>query len=155
MWKSFEIFVFYQVAYEENYFDYMDRDVEKAKRHIKAAFVHTQAAFCDKSLGTKVHIDVQNANDPIFMEGERHTICFGCGLMGKFQERTKEIMAKEEDGTDLLVYVMVGGGGIAYLGALCAGAGIRYSVNGFDRSPMGSAGILRYVLKDQFVFIPW
>lgn len=120
----------------------MGRDLEKAKSHIKAAFVHTQAAFCDKSLGTKVHIDVQNANDPIFMEGKRHTICFGCGLMGNFTQLTIDEMAKEE-GTDLMVYVMVGGGGIAYLGAVCAGPSIRFSVNGFDRSPMGSAAILR------------
>ena len=141
--KYFKWYQISQVAYEENYFDYLNRDVEKAKSHLKAAFVHTQAAFCDTSLGTKVHIDVQNANDPIFMEGERHTICFGCGLMGKFSNWTEKIMAKEEDGTDLIVYVMVGGGGIAYLGALCAGPTIRYSVNGFDRSPMGSAAILR------------
>ena len=136
------------MAFEENYFDYLDRDLEKAKGHIKAAFVHTQAAFCDKSLGTKVHIDVQNIDDPIFMEGERHNICFGCDLMGKFKNRTKQIMAKEEDGTDLVVYVMVGGGGIAFLGALCGGnPGLTFSVNGFDRSPMGSAAILRYVIS--------
>ena len=133
------------MAFEENYFDYLNRDLEKAKGHIKAAFVHTQAAFCDKSLGTKVHIDVQNINNPVFMEGERHKICFGCDLMGRFGNWTKQIMAKEEDGTDLVVYVMVGGGGIAFLGALCGGnIDQRISVNGFDRSPMGSAGILRY-----------
>ena len=118
--------------------------MEKAKSHIKAAFVHTQAAFCDKSLGTKVHFDVQNINNPIFMEGERHVITFDDNsFMGKFQNRSREIMSKEEDGTDLIVFVMVGGGGIAYLGAVCAGPNIRYSVNGFDRSPMGSAAILR------------
>ena len=92
--KYFKWYQISQVAYEENYFDYVNRDVEKAKSHLKAAFVHTQAAFCDTSLGTKVHIDVQNANDPIFMEGERHTICFGCGLMGKFSNWTEKIMAK-------------------------------------------------------------
>ena len=130
------------MAYEENFFDYVGRDVEKAIRHIKAAFVHTQAAFCDKSLGTKVHIDVQNANSPIFMEGKRHTICFGCGLMGNFTELTQQEMEKDES-TDLMVYVMVGGGGIATLGAVCGTGNNRFSVNGFDRSPMGSAAILR------------
>ena len=74
--------------------------------------------------------------------------------MGQFKERTKEIMAKEEDGTDLVVYIMVGDGGIAYINALCKDSDERFTVNGLDCSPMAAAHILRYVLKDQFVFIP-
>ena len=124
----------------------MDLDVEKVKRHLKAVFVHTQAAFCDKSLGTKIHLDVLNANNPIFLEGERHTICHSCGMTKKFHDKNKEILSNDKEGTHLMVYALMGGGGMAYVGAICSGGyNTRLSLTGFDGSPMGVANVLRYV----------
>ena len=73
----------FQVAYDEDYFNYNKRNKTQAIGHLKAAFVHAQIAFCDPSLGTKVHIDVQNANNPIFLEGESHSISFANKGWGK------------------------------------------------------------------------
>ena len=70
MWKT----TAFQVAYEENYFNYHKRNKTQAIRHLKAAFIHAQTAFCDPSFGTKVHINVQNANDPIYLKGLTHKV---------------------------------------------------------------------------------
>jgi hypothetical protein len=46
----------------------MDRDTKKSIQKIKSLFVHVQAQFCHPSLGTKYHINIQNINEPIFLE---------------------------------------------------------------------------------------
>ena len=36
-------------------------------QRVKAVFAHVQAQFCHQSLGTKIHIDVQNADNPLLI----------------------------------------------------------------------------------------
>ena len=37
------------------------------RKMIKQMFVHVAAQFCHPSLGTKIHLNVQNVNQPIHM----------------------------------------------------------------------------------------
>ena len=104
-----------KAAYEESYFDYLKRNETAVIRHMKVAFVHAQIAFCDNSLGTKVHINVQNINNPIFIENKRYNMYKT--KLKTLQPLTKKEMAKDPS-TDLMVYFVSGGGGVAYVGWL-------------------------------------
>ena len=52
---------FFQIAYDELFFDSVGRDIAKAWSNIQKIFVHVQAAFCHASLGTKIHVDIGNS----------------------------------------------------------------------------------------------
>ena len=59
------------MGFDENYFNYNKRNKTKTIRHVKATIAHVQWAFCNPSLGTKVHIDVQSA---IFLKGVNYRV---------------------------------------------------------------------------------
>ena len=55
------ILPFFQIAYDDLFFDTVGRDITKAWSNIQKIFVHVQAAFCHASLGTKIHVDIGNS----------------------------------------------------------------------------------------------
>jgi len=86
-----------KVAYDENYFNYNKRNKTKTLRHLKATIAHAQIAFCNPSLGTKVHIDVQSA---IFLKGVSFRV--GISSSTKFLERTTTKIMKDDPSTNLV-----------------------------------------------------
>ena len=55
--------------YNDELFDVYERNLAAITNRFKAVFAHLKAAFCHPSLGSKVHINLQNPNDPIhFMD---------------------------------------------------------------------------------------
>ena len=71
-------------------------------------FVHVAAQFCHPSLGTKIHLNVQNVNEPIHMPATEKF--FGATTL-------KELTA--DNSTHLMVYIHEGGVGGAATNSPC------------------------------------
>ena len=59
-YKNFD-FNYFQIAYDELFFDSVGRNKTKAWSIIQKVFVHVQVNFCHVSLGTKIHLNIGNS----------------------------------------------------------------------------------------------
>ena len=88
----------------------MDRDTKKSIQKIKSLFVHVQAQFCHPSLGTKYHINIQNINEPIFLEHLEFPYDGNTNdpiIKGILKPRTKAEL-EAEPSTHMIAYLLAG-----------------------------------------------
>ena len=57
--------------YSDSWFEMFDRNTTAITNRLKSVFAHVRASFCHPSLGSKVHINLQNPNNPIHLT-EKH-----------------------------------------------------------------------------------
>ena len=117
----------FQIAYDELFFDSVDRDASKAWKNIKKVFVHVQAAFCHASLGTKIHINY--GNTAMLINGLRDEFNFGADYTNNvivpiIQPLTKAEMENDSN-LNLMVYLTNNVGS----GAACGPLENRFSIN--------------------------
>ena len=53
--------------YSDAWFELFERNTTAISNRFKSVFAHVRASFCHPSLGTKVHINLQNPNNPIHL----------------------------------------------------------------------------------------
>ena len=135
------VFFIFQAAYDETFFDTVGRDPALAKKKIRGAFVHVQAQFCHPSLGTKIHVNLQNANEPTLLEGfASKYIYFHKPIYSVLHEKTKSFI-EADSSTNLMVYLLSGrGGGESYSG-LCNDPRHQFNINGCGN--LGFGGLLQ------------
>ena len=104
--------MFVQVAFDELQYNKLDRNFTLAESLIKRMVVHLQSHFCHPSLGTKMHINLQEV---VFLEGIELTyIQYGnpgsTNMANILRDETKK-MLKADDTTHLPIYLLTGGVG--------------------------------------------
>ena len=118
--------------YEEALFDLFGRNSSSLIKRIKGAFAHVQAQFCHKSLGTKIHVNVQNADEPILLP------------TGTKQAEITVPTLKADTSTHLMVVLAAStGGGFSNTGSPCATKFNRISYNGRGCRPGVYGGVIR------------
>ena len=121
----------FQIAYDELFFDSVDRDDSKAWNNIKKVFVHLQAAFCHASLGTKIHINY--GNTAMLLNDLRDEFSFGedytnNAIVPIIKPLTQAEMEKDSN-LNLMIYLTNNAGsGVAY-GQPCGTLNRRFSIN--------------------------
>ena len=121
----------FQIAYDELFFDSVDRDDSKAWNNIKKVFVHVQAAFCHASLGTKIHVNY--GNTAMLLNDLRDEFSFGEDYANNaikpiLKPLTQAEMEKDSN-LNLMIYLTNGiGSGVAF-GQPCGTMNHRFSVN--------------------------
>ena len=121
----------FQIAYDELFFDSVDRDASKAWKNIKKVFVHVQAAFCHASLGTKIHINY--GNTAMLINGLRDEFNFGADYTNNvivpiIQPLTKAEMENDSN-LNLMIYLTNNAGSGAAYGQPCGTLNRRFSFN--------------------------
>ena len=121
----------FQVAYDELFYNSVDRDETKAWKNIKKIFTHVQAAYCHASLGTKIHINY--GNTAMLINGLRDEFNFGADYTNNvivpiIQPLTKAEMENDSN-LNLMIYLTNNAGsGVAY-GQPCGTLNRRFSIN--------------------------
>ena len=121
----------FQIAYDELFYDSVNRDDSKAWNNIKKVFVHLQAAFCHASLGTKIHINygenvslINDLRDEFnFEEDYTNNV-----VEPIIKPRTKNEMENDIN-LNLMVYLTNNVGSGAAFGQPCGPLENRFSIN--------------------------
>ena len=75
---------------------------------MKGLFAHVRAQFCHQSLGSKVHINVQNIDDPILLEDFAMEYSYNNANINAALVKKTESSLSNDNHTHLMVYILSG-----------------------------------------------